>query len=118
MSPAGLSHARHLALFNRGNPATLPAFKIHVAPIATGAAVVEDAGVFPRLSHSMRKVLGIDMESSALAALAEAHGVPVLIAKAASDFGDRFKDDRYRTFAARASAECLLQLLRTGPAFD
>lgn len=91
-----------------------PAFKIHTAPILTGAAVTEDAGIFPRLSNStaMRKVLGIEMEASALGAFGEIHGLPVLVAKGVSDYGDSFKDDRYRTFAARAAAECLIKLLR------
>lgn len=96
-----------------GNP--LPSdFRIHVAPIATGADVREDSGIFSRLSQSMRKVLGVEMEASGLAAIADLHNLPVLVVKAAADHGDIFKDDRYRTFAARASAECLIQLLRKG----
>jgi nucleoside phosphorylase len=97
------------------NPKGLPppaAFQVHTAPLATGAAVKEDEEVFPKLSHSMRKVLGLDMEASGLAALAEAHQVPALIVKGVSDFGNKFKDDRYRAFAARASAEALFVLLR------
>jgi hypothetical protein len=96
-------------------PESLPAppgFKIHIAPIATGAEVTEDEGIFPRLAASMRQVLGVEMEASALGALAEAHNVPILVAKGVSDFGDRFKDDRYRHFAARAAAECLIEVLR------
>lgn len=87
-------------------------FQIHVAPIATGAAVKVDDQLFPKLSVSMRKVLGVEMEASGLAALAEAHKIPAIIAKGVSDFGDKFKDDRYRKFAARASAEALILLLR------
>jgi nucleoside phosphorylase len=87
-------------------------FQIHVAPIATGGAVKEDDQLFVRLSESMRKVLGVEMEASGLAALAEAHKIPAIIAKGVSDFGDKFKDDRYRKFAARASAEALILLFR------
>jgi hypothetical protein len=87
-------------------------FQIHVAPIATGGAVKEDDQLFSKLSLSMRKVLGVEMEASGLAALAEAHRIPAIIAKGVSDFGDKFKDDRYRKFAARASAEALILLLR------
>ncbi len=96
-------------------PAQLPKpadFRIHVAPIATGSSVKEDDQLFPKLSVSMRKVLGVEMEASGLAALAEAHRIPAIIAKGVSDFGDKFKDDRYRKFAARASAEALILLLR------
>jgi nucleoside phosphorylase len=87
-------------------------FEIHVAPLASGAKVMEDEGIFPKLSGSMRKVLGLDMEASGLAALSEAHTIPIIVAKAVSDYGDMFKDDRYRQFAARASAETLILLLR------
>ncbi len=87
-------------------------FNIHVAPMATGAAVVEDAEIFNRIADSQRKILGLEMEASALGALGEIHGIPVLVAKGVSDYGDSFKDDRYRHFAARAAAECLIALLR------
>lgn len=87
-------------------------FRVHTGPLATGASVVEDEGIFSRLSKSMRNVIGIDMESSALAALAEVHEVPIIVAKGVSDFGDTYKDDRFRTFAARASAECLVSFFR------
>lgn len=112
LTPAGQQRAIELSLCHfRGLPAP-PDFKVHVAPIATGAAVVEDAGIFLRLARSMREVLGVEMEASALGALGEAHGVPVVVAKGVSDYGDTFKDDRYRHFAARAAAECLIALLR------
>ncbi len=109
---AGKKHIEPLALLH---PKGLPepsAFQVHVAPLATGATVKEDEEIFPKLSQSMRKVLGLDMEASGLAALAEAHQVPVIVVKGVSDFGDKFKDDRYRVFAARAAAEALFVLLR------
>jgi nucleoside phosphorylase len=112
LTPAGQKEANRLKLLY---PHALPEpanFQIHVAPVATGAAVTEDAGIFPRLAESMRKVLGIEMEASALCAFGEIHDLPVLVAKGVSDYGDLFKDNRYRQFAARASAECLIALLR------
>lgn len=112
LTNVGRVRATELQLLHpRGLPS--PAnFQVHVAPIATGAAVTEDAGIFPRLATSMRKVLGVEMEASALGVLGELHGVPALVAKGVSDYGDLFKDDRYRNFAARAAAECLIALLR------
>lgn len=114
LTEAGRAEAeQHDLLHPDGRPP--PAgFRVHVAPIATGAEVIEDAGIFPRLSESMRKVLGIDMEAAGVAAVADIHDLPVLVAKAASDHGDPFKDDRYRHFGARAAAECLIGLLRQG----
>lgn len=112
LTEAGREKANELdLLYPRGLPGQ-PEFKLHVGPLATGAAVTEDDGIFPRLATSMRKVLGVEMEASALGALGEMHGVPVLVAKGVSDHGDPFKDDRYRAFAARAAAECLIALLR------
>lgn len=112
LTDGGYELARDLALWY---PKELPEpdpFKIHVAPIATGAAVVEDAGLFLKLSASMRKVLGVDMEASALGAIGSINSVPVIVAKAVSDFGDTFKDDQYRHFASQASAQSLIQFLR------
>ncbi len=109
----GRERARHLRLLHGGQPEPQPDFDVHVAPMATGAAVVEDPNIFWELSDNMRKVLAIDMEGSALGVAAEFMKVPVVIAKAVSDFGDTLKDDRVRTFAARAAAEYLLGLLRS-----
>ncbi|AIY63827.1 hypothetical protein OM33_00580 [Pseudoalteromonas piratica] len=112
LTDSGLEKANELNLWHpKGLPEPEP-FKIHVAPIATGAAVVEDSGLFSRLSHSMRKVLGVDMEASALGALGNINRIPVLVVKAVSDFGDTFKDDQYRHFASQASAQCMLRFLR------
>ena len=113
LTPSGQVQARKLLI---KYPLELPQasdFSIHVAPIATGAAVIEDESIFSHLSSSMRKVLGIDMEASAIAALGEIHDVPVIVVKAVSDFGDKFKDNRYRIFGAHASAQCLIAFLRT-----
>jgi nucleoside phosphorylase len=112
LTDSGRNRAVELSLLHRQGLPTPSGFRIHVAPMATGAAVNEDTGVFPRLASSMRKVLGVEMEASALGALGEMHDVPVVVAKGVSDYGDPFKDDRYRDFAARAAAECLIALLR------
>lgn len=109
---SGKARAEELNLLYPKSLPNPPEFQIHVAPMATGAAVTEDTGIFHRLSNSMRKVLGVDMEASGLGALGDIHAVPVLVAKGVSDFGDPFKDDRYRHFAARAAAECLVAFLR------
>lgn len=114
LTAAGRAFAKEHRDLHPDGPPKAPDFRIHVAPIATGAEVREDAGIFPRLRLIMRKVLGVEMEASALGAVGAIHDLPVLVAKAASDFGDEFKDNRYRTFAARAAAECLIALLCRG----
>lgn len=112
LTEAGLKEATKLKeeyLFGLPND---PDFAVHVAPIATGSTVKEDENIFHYLAErDMRKVLGIDMEASGLAALGEILDMPVIISKAVSDYGDTFKDDSYRHFASRAAAECLIKLL-------
>ncbi len=112
LTTKGTAYAQELSLKNPGGIPQPKAFAMHVAPIATGAAVVEDSSLFHKLSGSMRKVLGIDMEASALGTIAEVEGIPIIVAKAVSDFGDEFKDDRYRHFASQASARAMLHFLR------
>jgi nucleoside phosphorylase len=112
LTDTGRQYVEELTLLYTNKLPEPPDFRIHVEPMATGAAVTEDAGIFPRLANSMRKVLGVEMEASALGALGEVHDIPVVVAKGVSDYGDTFKDDRYREFAARASAELLIVFLR------
>lgn len=111
LTEKGKNYVAELSLYNPDHLPTSPEFDIKIAPIATGAQVVEDESIFQKLAQSMRKVLGVDMEASGLAALGEALDIPVIVAKGVSDYGDSFKDDNYREFAARASAECLIKLI-------
>lgn len=89
-----------------------PAFRVHVGPLATGNDVVRDPRIFERLSESMRKVLGVEMEAAAIGAIAHVTDTPMLVMKGVMDHADDFKDDGFKAFAARASAECLIAFLR------
>ncbi|HDR9105125.1 TPA: hypothetical protein QDB04_001956 [Burkholderia vietnamiensis] len=113
LTEAGKKKARRLNLLATGKVARVedPPHRLHVATIASGPAVVEDPEMFPRLKMLQRKTLGLEMEANMVASIATAHEIPWLVAKGVSDFGDKFKDDRYREFAARASAESLLALV-------
>ena len=115
LTDVGDKKALQLNVQYRNNPLPTKDFKVHVGAIATGAAVVEDDGIFTRLYNTVRGVRGIDMESSAIAALGAVTDKPVFIVKGISDYGDQFKDDRYREFAARSSAEALVKFLRYYP---
>ncbi|WP_434998507.1 hypothetical protein ACRQTN_07240 [Pectobacterium brasiliense] len=108
----GRNYFRKLEIFNPDRHYKSKPFNLHIAPLATGAAVVEDETIFSKLSKSMRKVLGIDMEASALGAIGSINNIPVIVAKAVSDFGDLYKDDRYRHFASQASARVMVQFLQ------
>ncbi|WP_437320988.1 pentapeptide repeat-containing protein [Sorangium sp. So ce385] len=92
-------------------PAVEP-FRVHVGPIATGHSVQEHPGLFDRLRRAVRRTLGVEMEAAALGLVAEREGLRSIIAKAVSDHADHEKDDSFREFACRASAELLLAFLR------
>lgn len=87
-------------------------FQVHIGPIATGKTVREDPGLFDRLKRHVRKTLGAEMEAAAIGAVAQTLGRRSIIVKSVSDHADHEKDDAYRAFACRASAEFLLAFLR------
>jgi hypothetical protein len=103
---------RQLIKYRNDLPASQP-FRVHVAPIGSGSKVVKDPEIFEKLSWTMRKVMGLEMEAAAIGAVAHLHQVPYMIVmKAVMDFGDSTKSDHFKPFAARASAECLIAFLR------
>jgi nucleoside phosphorylase len=87
-------------------------FRVHVAPLASGDKVIEDREIFPRLAKSVRKVSGLEMEGAAIGLVAEANGLPMIVAKGVQDYADLTKDDTFREFACAASAAFLLTFLR------
>lgn len=93
---------------------TIP-FRIHVGPITSGNRVVEDQLIWDSISHNVRKTLGLDMEAACLGALSHAQrdsNFDVLVMKGVMDFANDSRDDNFKEFAARASAECLVRFLR------
>ena len=90
-------------------------FRLHVAPLASGTQAVEDEAVWAFISPAMRKTLGLDMEGAVLGELAHRqrqHAIDAVVMKGVMDFADPDRDDHFKAFAARASAECLLAFLR------
>lgn len=108
----GLQHIEDVLLDHEGALPLPPPFRVHVAPIATGNNVMRDPRLFDKLSSSMRTVLGVEMEASAIAAVAHARGLRWIVMKGVMDHADADKDDQLKPFAARASAECLISFLR------
>ncbi|MFS8067089.1 MAG: protein kinase domain-containing protein, partial [Byssovorax sp.] len=88
-----------------------PDLRIHVGTVGTGSAVQKDPGLFPRLRRVMRSTIGVEMEGAAVGELAQHFEKRGLVVKAVSDHGDLQKDDSFRKFACRASAEVLLAFL-------
>ncbi len=88
-------------------------FQVQVGPIATGNRVIEDPEIFDRLAVSVRKTLGLEMEASAIGAMAHLHRLGYsIVMKGVMDHADGQKNDQFKSFAARASAECLIAFLR------
>ncbi|NMO15818.1 tetratricopeptide repeat protein [Pyxidicoccus fallax] len=102
---------RERLLHPEGVPEPRP-FHVHVGAIASVNRVTQDRSLFPRLSEAVRTVLGAEMEGWAIGVVAYELQTPfLLVMKGVMDFGDEEKDDRFKAFAARASAECLLAFL-------
>ncbi len=113
LTDEGRNRAQRLAVLYPDGPPPRPKFRIHVAPMATGSSVVVDDLLFDRLEKYGRKLLAIDMEASAIVAVAEAEQVRyALVAKCVQDFADADKDDLLRRYAARVSAEFVFDFLR------
>lgn len=93
-------------------PEKLP-FAVKVVPMASGSYVAKDGEAWARLAAmGIRSVAGLDMEAATIATVAETQGVPNwLVVKGVMDHADPAKDDRYKRFAARASAQVLYALL-------
>lgn len=93
-------------------PERLP-IAIRVGPMASGNVVVKDGVTWESLKGmGVRSVVGLEMEAAALALAARSFDVPQwIVIKGVMDHADPKKDDRFKPFAARASAETLCAFL-------
>ncbi|MEV4350436.1 hypothetical protein AB0J83_38765 [Actinoplanes sp. NPDC049596] len=100
------------ALDDIDGPERLP-FAVLPGPMASGSAVIQDPEIWARLkAMGARKILALEMEAATIATVAHDREVPHwLVAKGVMDHADFAKDDRFKHFAARASAEVLFALL-------
>ena len=112
LTPAGEAEVQKSLLRDVDTPERLP-FAIKVGPIASGNVVVKDGITWDSLkTMGVRSVIGLEMEAAAIGRVATAARVPEwLVIKGVMDYADPNKDDRYKPFAARASAEVLRALL-------
>jgi nucleoside phosphorylase len=95
-------------------PSTLP-FRVVVGPMASGNAVVKDGITWDMLkSVGQRSAIALEMEAASIGAAGYSRGLSKwIVVKGVMDHADPEKDDRYKPFAARASAEVLLRFLET-----
>lgn len=108
----GIAETRDASNLNRDPPLRLP-FAIKAGPIASGNVVVKDGITWDMLKrHGVRSVIGLEMEAAAIGyAAISAEVADWIVIKGVMDHADPNKDDRYKSFAARASAEVLVALL-------
>lgn len=88
--------------------------RLHLGPLASGAAVLADGYHVDLIRQQQRKVIGIDMEAYAIFATAEASRLPrplPIVLKGVVDFGEPDKQDAQQSYAAYASAEILKLLM-------
>ncbi|MEV7625027.1 hypothetical protein [Actinoplanes sp. NPDC089786] len=94
-----------------GGPARLP-FNVLKGQVATLSAVREDPDIWTTLTGQKRSVVALDMEAVTVAQAARTAGVPYwMVVKGVMDHAGPDRDDRYKQFAATASAEVLFDLL-------
>jgi nucleoside phosphorylase len=95
-------------------PKPRTALQIHLGPVASGAAVLQDPSLTRSIMQQHRKLLGIEMESYGVLAAAEESPRPQPIAfaiKSVCDFADLEKSDSFQHYAAYTSAEVLRRLV-------
>lgn len=113
LTDAGRSAGEERRVFH-GTLVTERPYHVHVGPIGSGNAVVADGLLWERLaaSQGMRKTLAVEMEAASVGQVAHERSLPFVVVKGVMDRADQGKDDRFKGFAARASAEVLLGFLR------
>jgi nucleoside phosphorylase len=116
LTDAGSTRVRRSLYDDVDGPRRLP-FRVLVAPMASGSGVVADARIWPSLAAmGMRRITAVEMEAATIATIAHQAKVPYwLVVKGVMDHAGTAKDDRYKTFAAHASAEVLFTLLDSLP---
>ena len=114
LTPLGIEAVEARRAYSRSPIERLP-FAVHVGPVASGNAVVKDGVTWGSLkAWGVRTVLGLEMEAAAIAQVAYRLDVPYwLVVKGVMDYADPKKDDRFKPFAALASAQVLVRLLQT-----
>ncbi|MBL1105011.1 TIR domain-containing protein [Streptomyces sp. 5-8] len=112
LTDAGYALIEQVVYDDLEGPRNLP-FAVVVGPMASGNVVVKDGLTWDRLKQwGVRSVAGLEMESAVIAQVAHRLGLSDwVVAKGVMDHADPRKDDRYKRFAARSSAEVLFKLL-------
>jgi nucleoside phosphorylase/CheY-like chemotaxis protein len=90
--------------------------KLHIGPVATGAAVLADEVTALRVSDHNRQLLGIEMEGYGVLAAAQEAAAPRplgFLLKAVVDFADGGKNDDFQPYGASVAARALQRFAET-----
>lgn len=93
----------------RGPKPTGP-LEIHIGPVASGAAVIENKAIVEHVRKHNRKLIGLDMETYGVYFAAENSPQPrptAISFKSVCDFADESKSDEHQAYAAFTSAQYL-----------
>ncbi len=112
LTAVGTARIERILADDVDGPERLP-FAVVPGPMASGSAVIQHQDIWARLKETgARKILGLEMEAATIATVAHEREVPHwLVVKGVMDNANLEKDDRFKEFAARASAEVLYALL-------
>lgn len=112
LTPKGENEVQRSIVMDVDPPTHLP-FAIKRGPIASGNVVVKDGLTWDTLARmGVRSVLGLEMEAAVIGEVARSAGIERwIVIKGVMDHADPKKDDRFKRFAARASAEVLREFL-------
>ncbi|CDI07357.1 response regulator [Agrobacterium pusense] len=89
--------------------------RVHLGPVASGAAVLEDKEMINAIIDQHRKVVGVEMETYGVFVAAEESIIPqpnCFSIKSVCDFADEEKNDNYQKFASYTSASVLSELTK------
>jgi nucleoside phosphorylase len=95
------------------NVAKAPA--LHQSAIASGEKLIRDSTFLRGLSESGHgRLVGAEMEGSGFAQACTDYGVPWLVVRGVSDFGDKFKSDDFHAYASATASVTAADVLRFG----
>jgi nucleoside phosphorylase len=91
---------------------------IRASTIASGEKLLKDGLTLYTTQRIHGKIEVGEMEAVGLAIACEWFDVPWIVVRGISDFGDRFKDDRFHDFAAMMAASATYDFVKYGLSLD
>ncbi|HYH94922.1 tetratricopeptide repeat protein, partial [Hyalangium sp.] len=88
--------------------------QVRPATIASGDKLFRDSARMAELRSLHGKIEAVEMEAAGLMVSCEENGIPWLVIRGISDFGDELKNDGFHAFASRAAAAVLADFLQHG----